>query len=112
MSLYSIVRTVIGEKDAALDESSNAENSAVWDSLKNMELIFAVESAYRVRFTVKEVARLKSIGDLRRLLLAKGANVEAVDPVPEDRHRTVRDVLDAGGLRPAESLGGVCSYVE
>ena len=25
MSLYSIVRTVIGEKDAALDESSNAE---------------------------------------------------------------------------------------
>jgi acyl carrier protein len=73
MSLYSIVRTVIGEKDAALDESSNAENSAGWDSLKNMELIFAVESAYRVRFTVKEVARLKSIGDLRRLLLAKGA---------------------------------------
>lgn len=87
MSLYQIVRNVIGQKDAALDEMSNADNSAGWDSLKNMELIFSVESAYRVRFTVKEVARLKCIGDLRRLLLVKGAEVEAVDPVHEERLR-------------------------
>jgi acyl carrier protein len=101
MSLYQIVRNVIGQKDAALDESSNAENTAGWGSLKNMELIFAVESAYRVRFTVKEVARLKSIGDLRRLLLAKGGDVEMVDPVREERLRAERDVLGAGGMRPA-----------
>ncbi len=87
MSLYQIVRSVIGQKDVALDESSNADNTAGWDSLKNMELIFAVESTYRVRFTVKEVARLKSIGDLRRLLLAKGASVDVVDAVQEERLR-------------------------
>ena len=78
MSLYQIVRNVMGRKDVALDESSNANSTEGWDSLKNIELIFAVESTYRVRFTVKEVARLKSIGDLRRLLVAKGAEVEAV----------------------------------
>jgi acyl carrier protein len=87
MSLYQIVRSVIGQKDVALDESSNADNTAGWDSLKNMELIFAVESTYRVRFTVKEVARLKSVGDLRRLLLAKGASVDVVDAVQEERLR-------------------------
>lgn len=85
MSLYQIVRNVVGQKDVALDECSNADNTAGWDSLKNMELIFAIESTYRVRFTVKEVARLKNIGDLRRLLIAKGAEVDAVDAVQEDR---------------------------
>ena len=87
MTLYQIVRNLIGQKDVVLDESSNAENTAGWDSLKNMEPIFAIESTYRVRFTVKEVTRLKSIGDLRRLLIAKGADVDAVDPVQEARLR-------------------------
>jgi acyl carrier protein len=78
MRLYQIVRKVVGQRDIALDENSNAENTAGWDSLKNMELIFAIESTYGVRFTVKEVARLKNIGDLRRLLIAKGADIGAV----------------------------------
>jgi len=99
MNLYQIVRSVIGRKDVVLDENSNAENTAGWDSLKSMELIFAIESAYCVRFTVKEVARIKSIGDLRRLLLAKGADVDAVDGVREERSRAWPNELDAGGLR-------------
>jgi acyl carrier protein len=85
MSLYQIVRNVVGQTEVALDEGSNADNTAGWDSLKNIELIFAIETTYHVRFTVKEVARLKNIGDLRRLLIAKGAEVEAIDTVREDR---------------------------
>jgi acyl carrier protein len=84
MSLYQIVRKVIGREDVALDEASNADTTAGWDSLKNMELIFAVESTYRVRFTVREVVRLKNIGDLRRLLVAKGADVDVIEPVREE----------------------------
>lgn len=84
MSLYQIVRRVIGREDVALDEASNADTTAGWDSLKNMELIFAVESTYRVRFTVREVVRLKNIGDLRRLLVAKGADVDVIEPVREE----------------------------
>jgi acyl carrier protein len=87
MSLYQIVRNVIGGKDVALGEGSNADNTEGWDSLKNIELIFAIESAYRVRFTVKEAARLKSIGDLRRLLVAKGAKVEAGGRARKERLR-------------------------
>jgi acyl carrier protein len=87
MRLYEIVRNVMGRKDVALDEGSNAGNTEGWDSLKNIELIFAVESAYRVRFTVKEAARLKSIGDLRRLLVAKGVEVDAVGPARKERLR-------------------------
>ena len=84
MNLYQIVRKVIGQEDVALDDGSNADNTAGWDSLKNMELIFTIESTYRVRFTVKEVARLKSIGDLRRLLVTKGAAVDVIEPAREE----------------------------
>lgn len=87
MKLYQTVRNLIGQNDVVLDEGSNAENTAGWDSLKNMELIFTIESTYRVRFTVKEVARIKSIGDLRRLLVAKGADIDAAEPVQEERLR-------------------------
>lgn len=87
MSLYQIIRSVMGRKDVALDEGSNPDNTEGWDSLKNFELIFAVESAYRVRFTVKEAARLQCIGDLRRLLVAKGAEVDVADPAQEERLR-------------------------
>jgi acyl carrier protein len=84
MNLYQIVRKVIGQEDVALDDGSNADNTAGWDSLKNMELIFAIESTYRVRFTVKEVARLKTIGDLRRLLVTKGADVDVIEPARKE----------------------------
>lgn len=87
MRLYRIVRNVIGRNDVVLDEGSNSGNTEGWDSLKNIELIFAVECAYRVRFTVKEAARLKSIGDLRRQLVAKGAEVDAVRPDRNERLR-------------------------
>jgi acyl carrier protein len=87
MRLYQIVRNVMGRKDVALDENSNADNTEGWDSLKNIELIFAVESTYRVRFTVKEAARLKSIGELRRLLVTKGAEIDAVGLAQKERLR-------------------------
>jgi acyl carrier protein len=85
MSLYQIVRKITGLKTTVLTEESNAQNTPGWDSLHQIELIFAIEGAYRVRFTVAEMTRLKNIGDIRRLLLAKGADVENVDEGSEER---------------------------
>lgn len=85
MSLYQIVRNITDLKDAVLTEESNAQNTPGWDSLHQIELIFAIEGTYRVRFTVAEITRLKNIGDIRRLLLAKGAEVERVDEVADER---------------------------
>ncbi len=85
MSLYQIVRKILGRSDVELDEDATADNTPGWHSLNNIELIFALESAYRVRFTVKEVARLRTIGDLRRLLIAKGADVDRVETDQKQR---------------------------
>ncbi len=76
MTLYQIVRNVLGIQDVALSEASHAGNTPSWDSLRQTEMIFAVESAYRVRFTGTEIMTFKNLGDLRGLLRAKGVAPE------------------------------------
>ena len=85
MSLYQIVREITGLEDVDLTEASNAKNTLGWDSLHQIELIFAVECAYHVRFSVAEIIGIKDIGDIRRLLIAKGADVERVDEDRQER---------------------------
>jgi acyl carrier protein len=87
MTLYEIVRKITGLKDVELSEESNAKNTPGWDSLHQIELIFAIEGAYQVRFSVAEIMSIENIGGIRRLLIAKGADVERVDEKTHERLR-------------------------
>ena len=79
--LYTIVANVLRIDVVTLCEESNAQNTPRWDSLRHIEVIFAVESAYHVRFTMPEIAGLRNLGDIRRVLEVKGALIEdAVAP--------------------------------
>jgi acyl carrier protein len=42
-----------------------------WDSLSHINVILAVERHFRVRFKSSEVLKLKSVGDLQRLVDTK-----------------------------------------
>ena len=79
MQLYNIIGKVLGVDAAQLHDESNAQNTPKWDSLRHIEVIFAVESAFHVRFTMPEIANLRKLGDIRRLLLAK--NVKLNEPM-------------------------------
>ena len=77
MRLFSIVGSVLGVDPAELSDASNAQNTPNWDSLRHIEVIFAIESAYHVRFTMSEITSLKNVGDVRRIL---GTKSEVGDP--------------------------------
>jgi acyl carrier protein len=80
MKLYQIVGNVLRVDPATLNEDSNAQNTERWDSLRHIEVIFAVKSAFHVRFTMPEIASLRKLGDIRQLLISKGADLsEPVD---------------------------------
>lgn len=49
------------------------ENVKDWDSLKHMEVIFAVEAATGLLFGEEEIASIKSMDDLRRSIGAAHA---------------------------------------
>lgn len=79
MKFYEIVGNILGVSPSALDEKSNASNTPQWDSLRHIEVIFAVESAYQVRFTMPEIASLRNLGDMRQLLSAKNVELGEVN---------------------------------
>lgn len=86
MQLYNIIGKVLGVDGALLNDESNAQNTPKWDSLRHIEVIFAVESAFHVRFTMPEIANLRKLGDIRRLLLAKNVKLdEAMTAPPAQR---------------------------
>ena len=79
MKFYEIVGNILGVDPGSLDEASNASNVPQWDSLRHIEVIFAIESAYQVRFTMPEIAGLRNLGDMRQLLLSKSVSFSEVN---------------------------------
>ena len=71
MKLYEIVASILKIDPRALSPESNAQNTPNWDSLNHIELIFAIESAFHVRFSMPEIAGLRKLGDIERLLETK-----------------------------------------
>lgn len=80
VQLYDIIGRVLGVDPATLTEESNAQNTPRWDSLRHIEVVLAVESAFHVRFTMPEIASLRKLGDIRRILQAKNVKLEASAP--------------------------------
>lgn len=87
MQLYNIIGKILGVDGKTLNDESNAQNTANWDSLRHIEVIFAVESAFHVRFTMPEIANLRKLGDIRNLLAAKNVKL---DEQPANRVREQR----------------------
>jgi acyl carrier protein len=76
MRLKQIVASILEVDESELSDSSNAQTTPRWDSLRHIEVIFAVESAFQVRFTMPEITSLRNLGDIRRLLIEKNALIE------------------------------------
>jgi acyl carrier protein len=76
MQLYQIIGNVLGVDPSELSEESNAQNTPKWDSQRHIEVVFAIENAFHVRFTMPEITTLRKLGDIRQLLIAKNVRIE------------------------------------
>jgi acyl carrier protein len=83
MQLYNIIGKVLGVDAASLSEESNAQNTPKWDSLRHIEVVFAIENAFHIRFTMPEIAGLRKLGDIRQLLGSKNVKFNDQDIVRE-----------------------------
>ena len=68
--LCELVSAILGRP--VTRETSRA-NEPTWDSLKHMEIIFAVEGKWSVTFTEDEMASVSSIVDLEKKLESRNA---------------------------------------
>lgn len=69
--LNGIFRKVLKRDNITLTESTTAHNVEGWDSLTNMVLLTEIEKKFGVRFTFREIVKLKNVGDLCQTILNK-----------------------------------------
>jgi acyl carrier protein len=71
--LTPIFRDVFDNDALVVSEGMTAADVPTWDSLSNINMIIAVEKAFGVKFSIKDVRNLKNVGELLELIKRKAA---------------------------------------
>ena len=71
--LTPIFRDVFNDNTLVVQEGMTAADVPTWDSLSNINMIVAVEKAFGVKFSIKDVRSLKNVGELLELIKRKAA---------------------------------------
>jgi acyl carrier protein len=61
-------RFVFDDPDLELKRSTSANEVEGWDSITYINLIVAIESEFRIRFTTAEITALNNVGELADLI--------------------------------------------
>jgi len=69
--LNGVFRDVFDNEQLAVVDTTTANDVEGWDSLAHVNLIVAVEKAFGVSFTTKEISGLGNVGDFVRLIETK-----------------------------------------
>ncbi len=72
-SLTEVFHDVFENPEIVLTPETTANDVEGWDSLSHAILISAVELKFQVKFSTREVLRLKNVGDLAQLIDSKRA---------------------------------------
>jgi acyl carrier protein len=71
--LTPLFRDVFNDDGLVVSEGMTAADVPTWDSLSNINMIIAVEKAFGVKFSIKDVRNLKNVGELLDLIKRKAA---------------------------------------
>jgi acyl carrier protein len=66
--LTVIFRTSFNDSELVLNDEMSAKDVDDWDSLTHMLMISEVESQFGIRFKLKELNQLKTVGDMATIL--------------------------------------------
>ena len=69
--LNAVFQDVFDDDQLTIVDATTANDVDGWDSLTHVNLIVAVERAFGVSFTTKEISGLKDVGDFARLIESK-----------------------------------------
>ena len=71
VTLTSVFQRVFQEDSLVLTREMTAQDVAKWDSLSHIAMITDVEETFALKLTLREVMRLKNVGDLIDLIRKK-----------------------------------------
>ena len=68
-----VFRDIFDDDSIVLRDDMTAADVENWDSLNHIDMIVAIESEFKIRFTTAEVTSLKNVGELMALVDKKRA---------------------------------------
>lgn len=74
MELQQIFRDVLDDESLVLVDETIPAQLPGWDSLAHINIMFAIEEQYDVKFSTREFSRIRTFGDLRDLVASKGGD--------------------------------------
>jgi acyl carrier protein len=66
--LTDVFRDVFGDDDLVVTDETTSNDVPGWDSLANINLLFALEESFAVHFPDEVFSDFRNVGDLRRYL--------------------------------------------
>lgn len=76
-TLEEVVGSVLGLPPQSLSDDSSTENVQEWDSLRQLSILLALESAYGITITADQALEMNSISAIRALLRKHGVELPA-----------------------------------
>ncbi len=73
--LEEVVGSVLGVSPQSLSDDSSSENVREWDSLRQLSILLALESAYGITITADQALDMNSIAAIRDLLAEHGVEL-------------------------------------
>ncbi len=69
--LTPIFKNVFGDNSLEITDELNADQVKNWDSLSHMLLITEVESQFAIKFKLKDLNKMRNVGDMIDIITTK-----------------------------------------
>lgn len=71
LNLEKVFKKVFNNSALIIKKETTAEDVDNWDSLSHMLLITEIENAFSIKFKLKELNKMKNVGDMIDLITSK-----------------------------------------
>ena len=74
-TLHLLLADILNVSQDEIIDDLTMQTTDSWDSLKHMELITAIESAFKIELSFDEIISMQSIGQIKKILSSKGMDI-------------------------------------
>jgi acyl carrier protein len=69
--LTSVFRTIFNDNTLILSDELTANDVDNWDSLSHMILITEIEKSFSIKFKLKDLNKMRNVGDMIEIIMLK-----------------------------------------
>lgn len=69
--LNTVFQDVFDDENIVVNDTTTADDIEDWDSLEHINLVVAVEKAFKIKFNMGEVNKFKNVGEMVDIILTR-----------------------------------------